>query len=137
MFEPGLGTRRYPSLHAVGSDDAIFDFVDSIAGGIIGTRNGGANTLEVVGVDGAFPHVVGDLAIGRQPPEGTHPVVTSQLVCATIDFHGIQAESRKLDRRIDPVLALPQALVRALLLIDILDENGRARDCSQLVAKRR
>ena len=100
MLEPGLGTRRYPSLHAVGSDDAIFDFVDSIAGGIIGTRNGGANTLEVVGVDGAFPHVVGDLAIGRQPPQGAHPIVPREHLFVAVDFNGVEPQTRQLDGRL-------------------------------------
>src|SRR5215218_1738508 len=136
IFKPGLSPRRHPSLHAVGSENAILDIVDAIARGIVGTGNGGSNALAVVGVNGAFPRVVGDLAIGRQSPEGTHPIVPRQQGFAAIHLHGIEAESRKLDRRIEPFLALPQTLVSALLLVDVLDENGRARDCSRLVAER-
>jgi len=136
MFEPGLCPRRHPPLHPVGSDNAIFDIVDAVARGIVGSRNGGSNALTVVDVNGAFPNVVGDFAIRGQSPQGTHPVVPREHVCATIDLHGIEAEARELDRRIEPFLVLPQPLDRALLLVDVLDEDGRARDCSRLVAKR-
>ena len=137
MLKAGLGPRRDPSFYAVGPDDAILDVVGAIAGRIVGMGNRGSDALEVVGVNGAFPHVVSDLAIGRQAPEETHPIVPSQQVCAAVDFYGIEAESREFDRRIEPFLALSQALVRPLFLVDVLDEDGRAADCSCPIAKRR